>query len=116
MLNLGITPELLIEIIRYSNNNTAAFFLTKLSNYPIIGDFLYLFIEVSVSVNIIDVMSRLHKAVKIPTDFTSTFVLWMMHDISQKQDNDKEKSKLAKLAASFIKSFIRNNILDFKNH
>lgn len=105
-----------MQIIKNANNNTAAFFLTKLSNYPIIGDYLYMFIETPVSINIIDVLSRVHKAVKIPNDFTITFVLWMMQDISQKDDQDITKPKLAKLAASFIKSFIRNNILDFKNH
>jgi hypothetical protein len=40
----------------------------------------------------------------------------MIKDIQQRPDNDKDKSKLAKMATQFIRSFMKNGILDFKNY
>lgn len=50
------------------NNNpyVAAVFLTKLGNYPIIGEYLDAILESTISLNLIDVVARLIKASKIP--------------------------------------------------
>jgi hypothetical protein len=40
----------------------------------------------------------------------------MMKDVIQRSENDKDKNKLAKLTAQFIRSFCRNNVLDLKNY
>lgn len=39
-----------------------------------------------------------------------------MKDIRERSETDKERSKLAKLAAQFIKSFTKNSILNLKNY
>ena len=90
--------------------------MAKLSNYPIVGDYFEAFLEPPLTINSIDVLSRLHKLVKIPHDITLSFALFMMKDVVQRQENDKDKNKLAKLTAQFIRSFTRNNVLDLKNY
>jgi len=63
-----------------------------------------------------DVISRLHKLVRIPHEFTTSYALYLMKDIKERQETDKDRNKLAKLAAQFLKSFSRNNILNLKNY
>jgi hypothetical protein len=64
----------------------------------------------------IDTLSRLHKIVKIPHDITLSFSLFMIKDIQQRPDNDKDKNKFVKLTTQFIRSFMKNGVLDFKNY
>ena len=40
----------------------------------------------------------------------------MMKEVEQRPENDKDRNKLAKLTAQYIKSFTRNNALDFNNY
>jgi hypothetical protein len=40
----------------------------------------------------------------------------MMKDVQQRPENDKERNKLAKLTAQFVRSFTRNSVLDLKNY
>ena len=40
----------------------------------------------------------------------------MIKDSQQRPENDKDKNKLVKLAAQFIRSFMKNGVLDFKNY
>lgn len=104
-----------MQIVK-NNIYIAVAFMTKLSNYPIVGDYLEAFIEPPLTINAIDVFSRLHKIVKIPHDITLSFTLFIMKDIQLRPENDKDRNKLAKLASQFIKGFIKNNVLDFKNY
>ncbi len=106
---------MLMQIVK-NNSYIAVVFMSKLSNYPIVGDYLEAFIDPPLTINSIDVFSRLHKIVKIPHDFTLSFALFMMKDVQQRPENDKDRNKLAKLTAQFIKSFIKNNVLDLKNY
>lgn len=68
------------------------------------------------TINSIDVFSRIHKFIKVPQEITFLFALLMMKDIKLRPDNDKDKNKLVKLSAQFFKAFMKNNILDFKNY
>jgi len=40
----------------------------------------------------------------------------MMKDVQQRSEDDKDRNKLAKLTAQFIRSFTRNSVLDLKNY
>lgn len=104
-----------MQIVK-NNIYIAVAFMTKLSNYPIVGDYLEAFLEPPLTINAIDVFSRLHKIVKIPHDVTLSFVLFVMKDVQQRPENDKDRNKFAKITAQFIKSFIKNSVLDFKNY
>jgi hypothetical protein len=106
---------MLMQIVK-NNPYIAVLFMSKLCNYPIVGDYLEAFLEIPLNVNTIDTLSRLHKIVKIPHDFTLSFTLFMIKDIQQRPENDKDKNKLVKLATQFIKSFMKNSVLDFKNY
>lgn len=66
--------------------------------------------------NALDVFARLHKIVKIHHDLTLSFSLFVMKDIQQRAESDKDRNKLVKLAAQFLKSFIKNSALDFRNY
>ena len=68
-----------MQIVK-NNSYVAVIFLAKLSNYPIIGDYFDIFLEPPLTINLIDVLSRLHKLVKVPHDITLSFVLFMMKD------------------------------------
>jgi hypothetical protein len=106
---------MLMQIVK-NNSYVAVMFMAKLSNYPIVGDYLETFLEPPLTVNSIDAFSRIHKLVKVPHDVTLSYVLFMMKDVQQRPENDKDRNKLAKMTAQFIKSFIKNNMLDFNNY
>lgn len=72
-----------MQIVK-NNSYIAVVFLAKLSNYPIIGDYFEVFLEPPLTINTIDVLSRLHKLVKIPHDITLSFALFMMKDVQQR--------------------------------
>lgn len=59
-------------------------------------------------------MTRLHKTNKVPYDITLSFSLLMIKDTLRRPENDKDRNKLAKLASQFIKSLMKNGLLDFK--
>jgi len=71
---------MLIQIVK-NNIYVAVAFMTKLSNYPIIGDYLEAFVIPPLTFNAIDVFSRLHKIVRVPHDVTLSFSLFIMKEI-----------------------------------
>ena len=81
VLSLGITPEVLYQIVKNGNNNMATIFLSKISNYPIVGEYLEGFLVTPMNFHMLDVMSRLHKGTKIPKEFTLSFTVTLMKDI-----------------------------------
>lgn len=64
-LSMEVNPEMLHSLIR-QNPFLAVAYLLKLSNYPIVDLYLQTLLECEVSVNSIDVMSKLTKSIKIP--------------------------------------------------
>lgn len=62
-------------IIINNNPYVAAVFLTRLGNYPIIGDYLEAILDSNISLNMIDVIARLIKACRIPLEFIEAFTL-----------------------------------------
>lgn len=74
---------MLNQIVK-NNSYIAVVFMAKLSNYPIVGDYYEAFLEPPLTINSIDVLSRLHKLVKIPHDITLSFALFMMKEVEQR--------------------------------
>lgn len=104
-----------MQIVKH-NSYIAVAFLAKLSNYPIIGDYLEAFITPPLTSNAIDAFSRIHKTIKIPHDMTLTFTLFAIKDIQHRPETDKDRNKLAKLTCQFIRTLLKNNVLDLKNY
>ena len=72
-----------MQIVK-NNSYIAVAFITKMSNYPAVGDYLEAFIEPPLTMNALDVFARLHKIVKIHHDLTLAFSLFVMKDIQQR--------------------------------
>ena len=68
MLHLGITTENIGFLIR-QNPFLAVAFLVKLSNYPVLEDYLEVIKEGEVSMNSIDVISRVIKMIRVSRAF-----------------------------------------------
>jgi len=62
---MDIYPQNLNPLIRY-NPQTVAMFLIKLSNYPIFGIYLDTLINLEVSLNIIEVITKILKFSHLP--------------------------------------------------
>ena len=73
ILYLDIYPQHLLPLIRY-NPQVVALFLIKLSNYPIFGLYLDTLINLDLSLNIIEVVSRILKCSRLPNEFYELFV------------------------------------------
>lgn len=80
-------------------------YLVKLSNYPIFETYLNSLLDLEVSINSIDVVSRVLKVVKAPKEFANEFAESVMAKIMEMSPEDKERQKLARAAVGFIKNF-----------
>lgn len=80
-------------------------YLVKLSNYPIFETYLDSLLDLEVSINSIDVVSRVLKVVKAPKEFANEFAESAMAKIMEMSPEDKERQKLARAAVGFIKNF-----------
>jgi hypothetical protein len=65
VLYLDVTPDNILSLIK-NNPFVAVSFLVKMSNYPLVQEYLDAVMESQVSLNSIDVIARLTKAAKIP--------------------------------------------------
>ena len=68
VLHLGITTENIGFLIR-QNPFLAVAFLVKLSNYPVLEDYLEVIRDGEVSMNSIDVISRIIKIIRVSREF-----------------------------------------------
>jgi hypothetical protein len=74
VLNLNISCENLNLLIK-NNPFVAVSFLVKMANYPLISDYLENILLSPISLNSIDVVSRLTKAARIPPEYLETYTL-----------------------------------------
>ena len=63
-----------------NNPFIAVNFLVKLSNYPLIGEYLESIMESAVSLNSIDVLSRMTKNSRLPPEFILTYTIKSMKE------------------------------------
>jgi hypothetical protein len=115
VLNLDMNPENLNMLIK-TNPFVAVSFLVKLSNYPVIGEYLESIIDCPVSLNAIDVISRLTKAARLPIEFLETYTLKNIKDAQAIPENHKDRAKIPRVLANFIKSLMKNKQLDLSKY
>lgn len=65
VLNMDISPENINHLIK-TNPFVAVSYLVKLSNYPIIAEYLECILDSNLTLNSLDTISRLTKASRLP--------------------------------------------------
>ena len=90
--------------------------MVKLGNYPIVDDDLETILESNISLNCIDIVARLIKASKVPTEFIEAFTLKNLKESQSIPENHKERGKMARIISNFIKSLVKNKILDLSQY
>ena len=86
-------------------------YLAKLSNFPIFDSYLEVFLEGEISLNMVDVVSKIIKAVRIPPPFIISFTSSMIKKvIAEKPSN--ERDKLARYVIGFIKNLNKMKVIN----
>lgn len=115
VLNMDVSVANINALIRV-NPFVATSFLIKLSNYPIIAEYLESILENPVSLNSIDVITRFTKNSRVPNEFLLTYTLKIMKESQSIPDNHKDRLKIPRIISIFIKSLTKNKVLDFTNY
>lgn len=111
VLNLDITPESLGLLIKH-NPFVAISFLVKMANYPIVSEYLEGLLDAPLTLNSIDVTSRLTKACRLPPEFLETYALKNLSEAQKIPENHKDRGKLPRVLSTFLKSLVKNNLLE----
>ena len=69
-------------------------------------------LDANISLNSIDVVARLMKASKIPGEFIEAFALKNLKESQSIPENHKERGKMARIISNFIKSLVKNKMLE----
>ncbi len=110
-MNLGLVPENINQLIK-QNSYVAVVFLVKVSQYPIIQSYLEALEKIELSINAIDVVTRLVKNIKVPNQFVMKYTVSIMKEARNFNENNKDRLKIAKIIATFIKSMAKYKIID----
>jgi hypothetical protein len=62
------------------------------------------------TVNSIDVTSKLIKTVKIPGEFVLKYAHSIVSRVLEMDETNKDRTKLARIVASFVKNFKKNKL------
>lgn len=111
VLNLDLTPDSMVVLVKH-NPFVAVSFLVKMSNYPIVSDYLDGLLDGPLSLNAIDVISRLTKACRLPTEFLETYAMKNMREAQKLPENHKERNKLSRVLSTFLKSLFKNKLIE----
>ena len=84
--------------------------LIKLSNYPIIETFLNSLLGCEISINSIDVASKVIKAIKVPNEFVNKYTSSILQQVLELEEGNKDRPKLARVIISFLKTVKRNRL------
>lgn len=84
-------------------------YLAKLSNFPIFDTYLEVFLEGEISLNMIDVVSKIIKGARVPTSFILAFTNTIMQKVIS--DKGNERDKMARYVISFIKNLNKMKII-----
>ena len=87
-------------------------YLVKLSNYPIFDTFLKSFLDCEISLNLMEVVSKVMKTVKVPQEFVYEFTESAIIKLLDMGEENKDKQKLARVVVNFIKNFKKTKQLD----
>lgn len=91
-------------------------FLVKMANYPLIAEYLESILLSPISLNSIDVISRLTKVARIPNEYLETYTLKNMKEAMAIPENHKDRGKLPRVIATFIRSLMKNKVLDISKY
>ena len=94
----------------------AVSFLVKMANYPIVADYLSSILQYPISLNSIDVVSRVTKASKVPLEYLETYTLKNMKEAIELTEANKDRGKLPRIIAIFIRTLAKNKLLDMSKH
>ena len=110
MLHLEVSPEMILPMVKQTPFLVFAY-LAKLSNFPIFDSYLEVFLEGEISLNMVDVVSKIIKAVRIPPPFIISFTSSMIKKvIAEKPSN--ERDKLARYVIGFIKNLNKMKVIN----
>lgn len=87
-----------------------------MANYPLISEYLENLLLSPLSLNSIDVVSRLTKAARIPNEYLETYTLKNMKEAMLIPETHKDRAKLSRVIATFIRSLIKNKVLDISKY
>lgn len=87
-------------------------YLVKLSNYPIFDTYLKGFLDCEISLNSMEVVSKVMKTVKVPQEFVYEFTETIIVKLLDMGEENKDKQKLARVVMNFIKNFKKTKQLD----
>ena len=87
-----------------------------MSQYPIVETYLQALEKTELSINSLDVVIRLIKGAKIPSQFVMKYIFKIMQEAKTLPQNDETTTKLIKIIANFIKSMARNKVIDPSNY
>ena len=110
VLHLGITTENIGLLIR-QNPFLAVAYLVKLSNYPVLEDYLEVIKDGEVSMNSIDVILRITKLIRMPRGFIVEYTQRIMQKVMEGGQKNVDRPKLARLIINFIKNLKKNKLL-----
>ena len=111
VLNLDVNPDALNLLVK-NNPFVAVSFLVKMANYPIVAEYLEGILDGPLTLNAIDVVSRLTKACRLPTEFLETYSLKNLRDAQKIPENHKDRAKIPRVFSTFLKSLVKNKLLD----
>jgi hypothetical protein len=66
--------------------------------------------------NSIDVITRLTKTSRLPTEYIEVYALKNIKEVVAMSENNKERAKMARLIASFIRSLMKNKMFDISKY
>lgn len=87
-----------------------------MANYPLIAEYLESILLSPISLNSIDVISRLTKVARIPNEYLETYTLKNMKEAMAIPENHKDRGKLPRVIATFIRSLMKNKVLDISKY
>lgn len=113
VLHLGITTENISLLVK-QNPFLATAFLGKLSTYPIVEEYLEVIKEGEVSMNSIDVISRIMKLVKVDNHFLVDYLERAMEQVMEGSEK-ADKTKLARMIINLIKNLKKTKSLNLED-
>lgn len=104
----------MFQSLTRQNPFLAVAYLVKLSNYPIVDLYLQTLLDCEVSVNSIDVMSKLTKSIKISNEFVMKYTNLILSKVLEMSEANKDRQKLARIVINFVKNIKKTKNNNFE--